>query len=108
MQLAEGVNLDFNIPQESRKGLVERIDAASDYVNPDGSSNYEAYVRDAYRTEFFDQIVAAAYQRGINDQLEKGAQDSQHLKEPQKPKPSAHESQYGIVGGYQDNRRRQV
>ena len=108
LDLAEGVTMDFNIPQKSRTGLVSRIDDAKEWNNSDGTLNYEAYVRDAYRSENFDSIIATVYLKGKNDQIENGALESQRLEDPKKIVPSEHDSKYGIVGGHKDNRRRQV
>lgn len=71
MDLAEGVSLDFKLPEGSSKKLVNTVQEAPHWKNADGSWNHDAIVKDAAIIANFDTMLKLAYEQGKNS----GAED---------------------------------
>lgn len=70
MDLAEGVSLDFKLPEGSSKKLVNTIQEAPHWKNADGSWNHDAIVRDAAIIANFNTMLKLAYEQGENSGAE--------------------------------------
>lgn len=66
MDLAEGVSLDFKLPEGSEKSLVGMVQDAPHWKNEDGSWNHQAIVRDAAIIANYEQMLKIAYEQGRN------------------------------------------
>lgn len=66
LDLADGVSLDYKLPDGSNKTLVDRVQNASSWKNEDGSWNPQAIVRDAAIIENFQHMLKLAFEQGKN------------------------------------------
>jgi len=66
LDLAEGVSLDYKLPQGSDKTLIEAIETARHWKNNDGSWNHQAIVRDSAIVANFDAMLKLAFEQGKN------------------------------------------
>lgn len=66
MDLAEGVSLEFKLPENSSKSLVDSVQNAPSWKNEDGSWNHEAIIRDAAIIANYKDMLKIAYEQGKN------------------------------------------
>jgi hypothetical protein len=66
MDLAEGISLDFKIPQGSSKSIVDSIQQANHWKNEDGSWNHSAIVKDAAIVANMGAMLKLAHEQGKN------------------------------------------
>jgi hypothetical protein len=66
LDLADGVSLDYKLPQGSDKSLVETIQNAPHWKNEDGSWNHQAVVRDTAIITNFESMLKLAFEQGKN------------------------------------------
>lgn len=66
LDLADGISLDFKLPDGSSKSLVETIQKAPHWKNEDGSWNHQAIVRDTAIISNFESMLKLAYEQGKN------------------------------------------
>ena len=66
LELAEGVSLDFKLPENSASSLIKTVQEAPHWKNEDGSWNHEAVVRDAAIVQNLDTMLKLAYEQGKN------------------------------------------
>jgi hypothetical protein len=79
MDLAEGISLDFKIPQGSSKSIVDNIQQANHWKNEDGSWNHSAIVKDAAIVANMGAMLKLAHEQGRNsgsDEIIKDAKNS--------------------------------
>jgi hypothetical protein len=66
LDLAEGVSLDYKLPEGSDKSLVDIIQNAPHWTNEDGSWNHQSIVRDTAIISNFENMLKIAYEQGKN------------------------------------------
>tara|TARA_R110000796_G_scaffold59371_4_gene136841 strand:- start:14224 stop:15459 length:1236 start_codon:yes stop_codon:yes gene_type:complete len=66
LDLADGVSLDFKLPEGSDKNLVNHINNAPSWKTEDGNWNHEAIVRDTAIISNYENMLKLAYEQGKN------------------------------------------
>jgi hypothetical protein len=70
LDLGEGLKINHNVAQESKKDLVDYINTMPDWYKEDGSFNHENIARDSYKLKNFDTIIKSAFEQGKNFAIE--------------------------------------
>lgn len=66
LDLAEGVSIDYKLPDGSAKALVDTIQEAPHWKNEDGSWNHTRIVQDAAIVQNLETMLKLAYEQGKN------------------------------------------
>ena len=105
--LAEGKDLDFTLPTESKESQETYLNEMKRWENEDGSTNQQVMLEDSYKVKHFDEIIKLVYQQGQNDKLEESAKLSANIIPPERQHKVVQKGQFGFAGrGSQ--RRKQV
>lgn len=78
MELGEGLDMDYKLPQNSNKSLVKMVQEAPHWKNSDGSWNHEAVVRDAAIIANFQDMLKVAYEQGKNSGVDEVIRDTKN------------------------------
>lgn len=70
LDLGDGLKINHNVAQESKKDLVDYINTMPDWYKEDGSFNHENIARDSYKLKNFDTIIKAAFEQGKSFAIE--------------------------------------
>lgn len=70
LDLGEGLKINHNVAQESKKDLVDYINTMPEWYKEDGSFNHENIARDSYKLKNFDTIIKSAFEQGKNFAIE--------------------------------------
>ena len=65
LDLAEGLSIDFKV-ETSKDEIYNMVETAPHWVNPDGSPNHAAVVRDAAIIANYKKMIQVAYEQGLN------------------------------------------
>ena len=66
LQLSDDVAIDFKVPEDSKKGLPQMISTMPHWKQEDGSWNHEAIVKDAVIINHYKEMLALAFEQGLN------------------------------------------
>ena len=78
LDLAEGVSLDFKLPDNAASSIVKTIQDAPKWKNEDGSWNHEAIVRDTAIVENLPTMLKLAYEQGKNSGTDEVIQEAKN------------------------------
>jgi hypothetical protein len=70
LDLGDGLKINHNVAQESKKDLVDYINTMPDWYKEDGSFNHENIARDSYKLKNFDTIIKSAFEQGKSYAIE--------------------------------------
>jgi len=65
LNLAEGLSIDFKV-ETPKDDLYNMVEKAPHWVNPDGSPNHAAVVKDAAIIANYEKMIQLAYEQGLN------------------------------------------
>ena len=65
LNLAEGLSIDFKV-ETPKDDLYNMVEKAPQWVNPDGSPNHAAVVKDAAIIANYEKMIQLAYEQGLN------------------------------------------
>lgn len=68
LKLSEDMSIDFNIPQESKKGLQEYM-KMNHWFNEDGTYNTDKVVQDSFWMQNKEAIIKLAFEQGVSKGL---------------------------------------
>lgn len=66
LQLSDDIAIDFKVPEDSKKGLPQMISTMPHWKQEDGSWNHEAIVKDAVVINHYKEMLALAFEQGLN------------------------------------------
>lgn len=66
LQLSDDVAIDFKVPEDSKKVLPQMISTMPHWKQEDGSWNHEAIVKDAVIINHYKEMLALAFEQGLN------------------------------------------
>ena len=64
LNLSDDLVINYKVPQEDKKGLVDYINNMPDWYKEDGSFDHDTIAKDSYKLQNFNSILKAAFEQG--------------------------------------------